>query len=80
MPRYHFTLSDGAVYLDPEGQELASLDEARSLAAHYLADLLKAKDTEVWKDGSLNVVVADQLGVAVLQLTVHVTDPRLTIS
>ena len=78
MPRYHFTLSDGETFLDPDGEELAHVEAAHAEASKYLAEMLKHKQSEVWKDGGMCVTISDDLGVEVARLTLAAVDPRLS--
>ena len=74
MARYHFTRSDGTVYVDPEGQELADLDAARTMAVDYLGDMMRGRAGAVWADGSMTVTVSNDRGLNLLMATVVVTN------
>ena len=52
MARYHFTLSDSTISLDPEGTELESLATAQNEAIIYAAESLKgAVEFGSWPTG-----------------------------
>ena len=80
MPRYHFTLTDGETFLDPDGEELAHVEAAHAEASKYLAEMLKHKQSEVWKEGGMCVAISDNLGVEVARLTLAAVDPRLKLT
>ena len=42
MPCYHFNIRDGVDIVDEEGQEFASLDDARDVAVTSARDLMAA--------------------------------------
>ncbi len=74
MPRYHFTLDDGATYLDPDGMDLPGLEEARNEAVTYAAEWLRDHPKEVWKDGRLQVTVTDEASKDLFTVTVSTAD------
>lgn len=74
MARYHFTLSDGEVVVDPDGEELPSLNAARTTAVNYLGDMLRGRGDAVWADGSMMVMVTDEAGLELLMATVVFTN------
>jgi hypothetical protein len=62
MPRFHFHAEDGHRDLDREGAELPDLAAAQVEAARYMAELLRERPGEVWRQGSLRVIVTDADG------------------
>ena len=74
MARYHFTLSDSTISLDPEGTELESLATAQNEAIIYAAESLKERSSSVLADGSLEVRVTDDDGLNLFQVKVIVTN------
>ena len=78
MPRYHFTLGDGAVYLDPDGIELPDLGAARIEAVRYASEWLHDHPDEIWRDGSLQVTVSDERSLSLFMVTVITTNAPTT--
>lgn len=74
MARYHFTLSDGITFVDPDGEELPDIDAARTMAVSYLGDMLRGRAKEVWTDGSMTVTVTDAEGLSLMMAAVVVTN------
>ena len=70
MPRFHFTLGDGATYSDPDGEELRDFEAARLVATRYLTEMLSSRSEELWREGKLSVVVTDQFGSEVARISV----------
>lgn len=76
MTRYHFHTADGATLGDAEGEELPTLEEAKTVALDVMAELLPMKRDAFWKTKRLTVSVKDETGRLVAVLTTTATvDP-----
>ena len=68
MPRYFFHVHDGKDFIDDEGAEFASLDEARVGAVVLASDLLK-ESAGTFRDGEeWSLDVADVRGLILFSL------------
>jgi hypothetical protein len=79
MKRYFLNFTNGAEYLDQEGTELASLDEARAQAAIFCAEALRDADRAFWSGEPWRVWVTDEHGATVCTINLSST-PDLTLS
>ena len=76
MTRYHFHAADGATLRDAEGEDLPTLEDAKTVAVDVLAELLPMKREAFWKTKMLSVSVKDETGRLVAVLTTTATvDP-----
>ena len=75
MPRYHFTLTNSVVHLDPEGEELPDLEAAREVAVRYLTEVVIGRTETLWRDGSLSVTISDETPSKLLEIRVVVSCP-----
>lgn len=76
MTRYHFHAADGAPLRDAEGEDLPSLEHAKTVAVDVMAELLPMKRDAFWKTKMLSVSVKDESGRLVAVLTTTATvDP-----
>ena len=57
MPLYHFNLADGSFDPDPEGTELANVNEARAEAVRYAGAIMRERPEVVWDGGDWRVEV-----------------------
>ncbi len=62
MPRYHFGSVDGRPEPDPDGLELASEEEARTVAVQYAGEVLQSDPHLLWAHGQWRVEVTDDAG------------------
>ena len=69
MARYHFNLRHGGLVPDPDGEELPDLQAARTVAAKYLAEMLKERSADIWAQGEMCVTVSDPGGDELFNLT-----------
>jgi len=76
MTRYYFHAADGAQLRDTEGEELSTLEDAKTIAVDVMAELLSMKRDAFWKRKMLSVAVKDETGRLVAVLTTTATfDP-----
>ena len=74
MPRYFFTLTNGAVYPDEDGEELSGLASARESAVRYLTEMVLGHTEALWRDGAMAVTIADEARSSLLRVKVVVED------
>jgi hypothetical protein len=61
MPRFYFNVQDGHTSLDDEGQELASLAEARRLAIVHSGEILRDGGSDgLWTGEPWRMWVTDE--------------------
>lgn len=75
MPRYFFDIVNHDRYVDDEGTELASADEARVQAVIFAGDYLRENPGLVGDGGHLSVTVRDHAGTVLLNVAVTASDP-----
>ena len=68
MPRYFFHVHDGKEYIDRDGAELASDDEARKMAVCTAADLLHDLGGSFFSAPEWRNWVADESGATICTL------------
>lgn len=73
MTRYYFHAENGTKLRDEDGEELSSLEAAKTVASSVMAELLSLRHDQVWDDGSLCVTVNDEEGRLVARLTTVAT-------
>ncbi len=70
MERFLFNLTDGSPVADDEGLELADVAAARKEAVRFLADALRHKGDEFWRDGRWTLTVSDARGLVMFSIFV----------
>ena len=75
MPRYFFDIDNHDHYVDEEGTELPSADDARVQAVIFAGDYLRENPGLVRDGGHLGVAVRDHSGTILLNVAVTTSDP-----
>jgi hypothetical protein len=76
MTRYYFHAADGSAFRDADGEELPSLEAAKTIALEVLTEVLPLKSAEFWDAKKFSVAVKDDAGRLVAVLTTTATvDP-----
>ena len=70
MPRYFFHSRDGVSYQDPTGMDLPDLNSAGVEAVRYMSELLRDDSAQVWRNGELELAIADERGAELCVLTI----------
>ncbi len=70
MPRYFFHVHDGHDQPDLTGTLLDGLDEARTEAVRYAAELLRESATQFWADEEWTMTVTDDRQLTLFSLTI----------
>lgn len=70
MPRYFFHSRDGISHQDLTGIDLPDLDSAGVEALRYMSELLRDESEEVWRNGELQLAIADEGGAQLCVLTI----------
>jgi hypothetical protein len=65
MPRYFFHSRDGISHQDLTGIDLPDLDSAGVEALRYMSELLRDESEEVWRNGELQLAIADEGGAQI---------------
>ncbi len=73
MTRYHFHTSDGVVFRDEDGEDLATLDHACAAAVQILTEMLPGHREAFLRSGRFSVNVKDATGRLVVVLTTTLT-------
>lgn len=73
MPRFHFSVYDGASSLDPEGMRLPDQAAARLEAVRRAGRILKADAQRVLSGDEWRMEVSDDSGVILFRLDFFVT-------
>ena len=60
MARYFFHTRNGGLERDPDGVELATLEEARAVAVRYAGDVLCENQALLWDGTDFRVMVTDE--------------------
>jgi hypothetical protein len=69
MPRFYFHVRDGRDFIDDEGHELPSLDEAREQAVIAAGEAIRDLGKRFWAGEEWRMDVADESGETVCSLT-----------
>ena len=75
MPRYFFDIDNHERYVDDEGTELESEDDARVQAVIFAGDYLRENPDLVCNGQHMSVAVRDQTDTILLRVTVATNDP-----
>ncbi|RZI57153.1 MAG: hypothetical protein EOP94_03895, partial [Zymomonas sp.] len=62
MTRYYIHLSDGRELIDTEGEHHADLEGARLAAILTMSEVLPARASSLWDNGSLTVTLVEDGG------------------
>lgn len=59
MPRFYFDVTDGVQVVDPTGEILCDLDQARVIAMQILTEIAPSHVIDIWRGQTLRVVICD---------------------
>jgi hypothetical protein len=68
LPRYFFHLRDSSEFIDHEGVDLPSIDEARAQAVVAAGEALRDLDGRFWQSGEWRMWVTNENGATVFTL------------
>ncbi|MDO9338491.1 MAG: hypothetical protein Q7T61_19020 [Caulobacter sp.] len=71
MARYHFHIDSDRDHTDRDGHEVASLEDAKTLAAASIADLLRDGPSVFWGTEPWVMRVTDAEGTSMFCIEVH---------
>ena len=71
MPRYYFHIDSDRDHPDHEGHEVASLEDAKTLAAATIADIMRDGSGVFWGTEPWTMRVTDAEGTALFCIDVH---------
>ena len=69
MPRFYFHVRDGRDFIDDEGHELPSLDEAREQAVVAAGEAIRDLGKRFWAGEEWQMQVTDESGATVCSLS-----------
>ena len=68
MARYFIHILDGKLVRDEDGEDLADLAAARTVALRTLGETLRSREDRFWEDGSLRIFVENETGELVVDV------------
>jgi hypothetical protein len=73
MTTYYFHIRDGYDQRDETGAVLPDIAAARRQAVQVLSEMLREQPDRFWRDGQLEVIVADETDLTLFVLNVSAT-------